>query len=493
MRSSVLVLVLFFLAANPSIALAHGSGEQPAPMAGAFSWGFLVFAVLVIIAVGVILFTGQQSQEASEKVFADLTGFGGYIAKMRLFSRNARLFMIHVVGMDVIYGTWAVLFNLYLLAVGFDIAFIGLRILVSSISSAVVAVPAGIISDRIGRKLSLILGDGIGATMSLVAISTENPTIILTAAVIGGMFSALHGVAEPAFMAENSEKYERVHLFSVSGGTRTAAMIIGSALAGLIPLIFGGTDDASLVTLYRTVAYFGIGGWFASLIPAFMLRRTASTRTRRSVTKFRFFDGVKHPGRIWRLTLPEVLIGLGAGFALPMMNVFFQNTAGSEEVEIGAVFAAGQTFLVVGSFLAPFLVTRWGKIRSVVFTRLASIPFILVIAFSSDISSVMGSVLSIAGFAYIGRTTLMNMANPVRSAFAMEILDPEERGTQVGIELALFYTFSGIASFLGAQMMESGDFRTPFLLMAVCYLLGSGLFWQFFVNRDEELTLQTYG
>ena len=489
-----LFLSLFLL---PSTAFAQegtggghheGGGHEASTAAGPLSWGFLGFGAVVILAVSVILFTGKPERAAASD-FEKLTGLSGYIAKIQLFSRNARLFMIHVVGMDVIYGTWMVLFNLYLLAVGFDVAFVGLRILLASVASAAASIPAGIISDRIGRKLSFILGDGMGAAMSLIPISTANPALLLATAVIEGAFGSLHGVAEPAFMAENSENYERVHLFSVSGGTRTAAAIIGSALAGLAPLMFVGADDAARVGLYRTVAYIGIGGWFASLIPAIMLRQTAPSNLQRPTSNFKIFGGVKHPERIWRLTAPEVIIALGAGFALPLMSVFFKQNLGSPEVEIGATFSAGAAFLVVGSFLAPVVAARLGKVKSIALTRLASIPFILLIAFSPTVGGAFGSVLTVAGLAYVARITLMNMASPVRSAFGMEILDPAERGTQVGIQLAISSALSGVASYLGARMMGAGDFRLPFFIMAVCYLLSTALFWQFFAGREEELAL----
>ena len=82
---------------------------------------------------------------------------------------------------------------------------------------------------------------------------------------------------------------------------------------------------------------------------------------------------------------------------------------------------------------------------------------------------------------------MMNMASPVRSAFGMEILSPQERGTQVGIQLALASLVSGVATFLGARMMDAGDFRTPFFLMAIFYSISSFLFWRFFKGREEEL------
>ena len=482
-RNFIAVVIVLAASLLPVRAFAHSGGTM-STIAPVLAWGFLAFGAVVITVVSVILFGRNPSDlTPSAEAFAGLSGFQGYIAKMRLFSRNARLFMVHVVGMDVIYGTWSVLFNLYLLAVGFDIAFIGLRILVSSISSAVASIPAGLISDRIGRKLSFVLGDGVGALMSLIAISSASEGVLLVTAVFGGMFGALHGVAEPAFMAENSEDYERVHLFSVSGGTRTAAMIIGAALAGLVPLLVATADNAARIEVYRMVSYVGIAGWFLSLVPAVMLRQIATEQPETPSARSGLFANVKNPDLILKLTLPEVLIGLGAGFALPLMNVFFQSGVGSEEIEISAVFSTGMAFLVVASFLAPLVASKLGKIPAIVLTRGLSIPFILLLAFAPGLGSESVSVLSLAGLAYIGRITLFNMASPVRSAFAMEILDEKERGTQVGIEQAISAALSGGAAYFGAQLMDAGNFQQPFLLMAVFYAVAVAVFWVYFGNQ----------
>ena len=37
-----------------------------------------------------------------------------YLDKTRQFSRNANLYVLHVIGMDMIHGSFNVLFNLYL-------------------------------------------------------------------------------------------------------------------------------------------------------------------------------------------------------------------------------------------------------------------------------------------------------------------------------------------------------------------------------------------
>src|SRR5512143_4023445 len=81
---------------------------------------------------------------------------GTYWQKVRQFSRNANLYLLHVIGMDTIYGTWGVVFNLYLLAIGFDAAFIGQRLLIAGVVGAVASIPAGLVSDRTRRKASFI-------------------------------------------------------------------------------------------------------------------------------------------------------------------------------------------------------------------------------------------------------------------------------------------------------------------------------------------------
>jgi len=86
-----------------------------------------------------------------------------YFGKIRNFGWNARLYLLHIFGMDVIHGAWEVLFNLYLLAIGFPVTFIGLRLAVLGVATAIASIPAGRLADRIDRKWGFIIGDGGGA------------------------------------------------------------------------------------------------------------------------------------------------------------------------------------------------------------------------------------------------------------------------------------------------------------------------------------------
>lgn len=50
---------------------------------------------------------------------------GGYIEAVREFSPNARLFLVYSILSELGTGIWSVMFNLYLLRIGFPISFVG--------------------------------------------------------------------------------------------------------------------------------------------------------------------------------------------------------------------------------------------------------------------------------------------------------------------------------------------------------------------------------
>ena len=137
-----------------------------------------------------------------------------YIAPTREFGRNANLYVLHVIGMDMIHGSFNVLFNLCLLALVFDVRFVGLRLTIGFIASAIIAVPAGLVSDSIGREAPFILGNRIDAIAALVMIHTRSAALLLAGPAFAVFFGNLHHTSEAASIVENSKLLERIHLFS---------------------------------------------------------------------------------------------------------------------------------------------------------------------------------------------------------------------------------------------------------------------------------------
>ena len=415
-----------------------------------------------------------------------------YFGKIRSFGWNARMYLLHVFGMDVIHGAWEVLFNLYLLALGFPISFIGLRLAILGVASALASVPAGRLADKLDRKWGFIIGDGGGAICSVILIMSTDGTTILAFSAVAAAFSSLHHVTEVPFMAENSEPKERIHLFSVGSGFRTLAAMCGALIAGFLPLMLV-DDGMSTIDAYRLAVHVGIAGWFISLIPAVLLRRnpvmeedsTEGESAGNQVQKKGIFTAIKTPQIVFRFVAISAILSLGAGFVLRLANVFFLEDAHASEHEIGAVFAVGSLFLAIGAFLAPFVVDKLGEVAAIYWTRFAAIPFILLIGFAPSLAT-PETVVSLAGLAWALRTTLFNMSNPVMDSFSMGLLQPSERATFGGVSSMFSSALAALGAYLGASMMGAGDFRTPFVIMAVTYLLSTYLFLRWFKEGAEK-------
>jgi MFS family permease len=420
-----------------------------------------------------------------------------YFDKTRQFSRNANLYVIHVIGMDMIHGSFNVLLNLYLLAVGYDIAFIGTRLMVGFIARAATALPAGLISDRIGRKASFIIGDGVGAVIGLIVINSSSETILLATPVFASFFGNMHHTAEPAFMAENSKPSERVHLFAVAGSFRTLSAMAGALIAGMVPALFA--DELGLVTAYRYAVYGGLVLWALSLIPAVMLRsneaeerpelefaKTPITKRPGLLTRLspgQLFSGVTHWRRIFYFVLTSAFISAGFAVIAPMFNIVFHAEEGhihASEGQVGIVFATAEMTLAVATIFVPLLAARMLKVDAIVLTRLLSIPFVLAMALLPLLFNEGMLLLVLSGAAYVGRVGIFRLTSPLDNAFNMGVLDARERATNTGLEMAVGGAVSAVAIYFGSRMLDGGDFTTPFFIMASGIAISSIIYWKVF-------------
>ena len=417
-----------------------------------------------------------------------------YIGRTREFSRNANLYVMHVIGMDMIHGSFTVLFNLYLLAIGFDVRFIGLRLMIGFISSAVTALPAGLVSDRIGRKASFIVGDGVGAIIAVVMITTRSESVLLLGPALEGFFGNLHRTSEAAFMMENSKPRERVHLFSVAGSFRTLSAMIGALIAGLAPVLF--FDSIGKVDAYRYATFAGLALWFISLIPALMLRSydarerpesRSPERRNSSRRRLSLFAHVRHPRRILYFVLTSAMIAAGAGAVVPVFNVIFhEGPLHAGEDEIGLLFAVGGLGLAIAMLAIPILAARMLKVDAIAITRMLSLPFVLAMGLVPLMIDEGALLLVIVGSAYVGRITIFRMGGPLDDAFNMEVLDARERATGTGIEIASGGAVAALSILVSSWLMDGGDYATPFLIMAAAHLGSTAIYWKVFRPLEIE-------
>jgi MFS family permease len=366
--------------------------------------------------------------------------------------------------------------------------------MIGFISTALTAMPAGMVSDRIGRKASFILGDGVGAIIAVVMITTRSETVLLVGPALEGFFGNLHHTSEAAFMMENSKPKERVHLFSVAGSFRTTSAMIGALVAGLAPSLF--FDSIGKVDAYRYATFAGLTLWFLSLIPALMLRsleaeeqpeRRDPASTGSSHKRFALFSDIRHPRRILYFVITSALISAGAGAVVPVFNVIFhEGPLHAGEHEIGLLFAGGEFGLAIAMLAVPLIAARMLKVDAIAITRVLALPFILAMGLIPLALGEGTLLLVLVGASYIGRITIFRMSGPLDDAFNMEVLEARERATSTGMEIAAGGAVAAVSILVSSWFMDAGDYTTPFLIMATAHLVSTVIYWKVFRPLEIE-------
>ena len=211
----------FFLV--ESVAWAHGEHEPVGLTGIAPLWVWLAGGALLLIVAAVLVRQAKQGR---------LIG-----ARFQGFSRNARLLLLRSPFSGLSVSLLRLLFNLYLLAVGFDTLFVAKFAAINWTCHGLSVIPSGILSDLFGRRRVFLIGYSGNLLATTAVIFITDPQIMLILAAVMGLFEGGHAIVGPPFMVEQSREDERVNLFSLNGGIQVAAASVGNLAGGLLPLL----------------------------------------------------------------------------------------------------------------------------------------------------------------------------------------------------------------------------------------------------------------
>lgn len=402
-------------------------------------------------------------------------GLRNYWSHVADFSHNARLFLLSNLLGGVVISVYGLLFNFYLLSLGYRQDFLGLIASLDQLIVFLVALPAGMLSDVMGRKRALILAI-FANTLSLVGllIFTSQAGILLMSLLYGAS-TALFIVTMSPFMVENSSAAERTHLFSMNQAVIAAAGFAGGFIGGNVPAWFAAwlDVDAHDVQAYQAAIATAALINLISLLPLFLIaspQKSAQRILRRPLT------GVRSEGKLlFKLLFPNLLISLGAGLLIPFNNVFLRTRFGVDDSEVGAIFSIMAVIAGVSIAFGPVLAQRLGKMRAVIFAQALSVPLILVFGFSPI--ALLGII------AFMIRPSFMQLSGPIFDAFAMESVRDETRATYSSLDQMVWTLGWIISPPVSGQMQLTYGWSPIIIGMASLYAAGIALAWWYF-GRD---------
>src|SRR2546426_4223615 len=311
----------------------------------------------------------------------------------------------------------------YLLAAGHDTLFVTQLASINWIAHGLSVIPSGILSDLFGRRRVFLVSyaGNILGTAGLILV--HEPMALLVVAAVQGAFEGGHAIVGPPFMAEQSRPAERVHLFSIGGFMTVGGASLGNLLAGLLPVAFGsllglGPEHAGAL---RASLFCVLPVMLLSALPIYLIDERWQPIDIR-----RWWKSLESYGSIGMLALTEGGAGLALGMTAPFFAVFFARELHTSTTAIGVIFGVGSLLTAFATLLAPLVVRRLGRVRTVAFLKFLGVPFLVLIGLAPGLVT--------AGIPYLPAIILIcgavphtGRCHPLYSLFSMEVVKERER------------------------------------------------------------------
>jgi MFS family permease len=362
----------------------------------------------------------------------------------------------------------------YLPEVGVSTHTIGLLLGVEGIFMSASAIPFGLLSDRWGRK-GIITGGVLGATplFFILAFFTTNVPLLLIGGAFGGILEGAYLATVNALIADQTTLVNRDSAFTLSFILVGGANSLGSALPLAIPTLSSVLGVGSGAVHSDLLILFGVLSLFSPAALYFALRGHHESH---DPSKWTWRgEGLR---RILKFSLVNSMIGLGAGFIMPLIPTWLWLKFTLPDAVSGPVLAVSGLTIVVASVFSPRLAKRLGTVRAIAVTQGLSCIFLVYLAAVHDVT--------LALEIYILRSMLMNMSSPLADSFLMSIVEPSERGLASSINSVIWRIPNSVTTIIGGAILASGDYYLPFLLAGGFYAFGVPLFYYMFRNTKTQ-------
>jgi MFS family permease len=400
--------------------------------------------------------------------------FSEYAQAIRHFSRNARLFLVALGVQSLGIGILVTVFAIYVKGAGLSEAVVGDTEASLAFASAMVCLIAPPLIAVFGYRRLLIIAATLYGVARLGQAGIPEAGILLA---FGAMYGAGDGMMQAApvsFLAENSSRFERSHLYTADLFVRVMGAMVGGVVGGFLPTLLGGALT-EVDALRATVAVAGVL-FLLSAIPL-LLMREALAHPRHA---FRHYldtvRGFRSWGHVARLLVPQVLISLGAGLIIPFLSLYLKRQLGASIGQIGFIQGVSQLSMGFAALGAPLLARRFGFVRATALAEAASLPFLAVIPFLTS--------LPVAAVVFWFRGAFMNMSWPTWNQYTMEHVPGRERAIVAGT-VSFGYSASWlVGSAIGGRLMAY-SYTVPYAIATVLYALGALLTWVMLRKHEE--------
>ena len=356
-------------------------------------------------------------------------------------------------------------------------AFLGLIVSVSTVTGLFLKPLFGILSDRWGRRVWLLIGAGFFAFMPFLYRFIQTPEALLALRLVHGLATAIYGPVTLAYIAELSRSKNRAEDIGWFQMARSGGYIVGPALAGWLLLSL---DAVAVFTLIGFISC-------AVFLPILNLPEARSTESRKRLgrsaparpplrqhIRMALRDGGRTPA-VW-LTGGLEAAAFIALYTLKAFLPIYALDAGVSVALVGLFFSLNEAAHALGKPFCGRLGDRWGHLRAI------SLGMMLLAAALPLVHALDEGLLFLLPAAMTGLAQALIF--PAAIALVSDRISPEHLGAGMGL-IGMLQNFGKVAGpVLGGLAISALGYEATLVGLSLLLALGAAAIWLVVAPRN---------
>ncbi|MBA4373615.1 MAG: MFS transporter [Thermodesulfovibrio sp.] len=371
------------------------------------------------------------------------------------------------------------LFALYL---GAGPEAIGFAVGVSTVTGIFFKLPAGALSDVIGRKRTMMIGLFFFAFMPFAYLLVRDYNLLIVIRFIHGLATAVYGPVAMAVVADiaGRNKGEMLSWFS---SVTIIGNLLGAPLGGFILHRTAGASTSSLADFQYAYLASGIAGLFSLALALGVLRNDKPVAEGRGVKEaFRkFISGIKEVLSDRRIAITSAMEGLQnmtVGALEAFLPIYAVSVAGLNEFQAGILWGVQVVTTILSKPIMGKTSDQYGR-KALIAAGLVicALSFGMIPVFKN-----FYLLMITAAFFGLGEALVQSSG----AAFVADLCKEKHFGTAMGTFGTIFDIGHATGPILAGFLLASHSYLFSFQVMAAMLLLAAPVF--VLTVRAEEPT-----
>ncbi len=309
-----------------------------------------------------------------------------------------------------------------------------------AITQMLFQVPFGSISDKIGRKKTIIIGLVIFALGSLIAGLADNVYMLLVGRLLQG--AGAIGSVITATISDVVREEERGKAMAIMGGSIGMAFALSMVAGPTIAAHFGGVP-----TLFFLVAFLALFSIF--ILIKYVPNPPKIKHTYLEDEKFNLFENKN----LMKMNITNLLVKGFMTFAFMIIPIVLTKTYGWDKAELYKIYLPSMVVGILAMGPAAMIAEKKGKYKLILLLGILflSIAYLIIGLSQSYVMFAVGIIIFFIGF---------NLQEPILQSLASKYAKVHQRGKVLGIFNSFGYFGTFIGGFIGGMLLDITSLST---------------------------------